>query len=255
MKNAMTTAPHTAPNPDPHAAHIELLPESGAPRQLMLLLHGVGANAANLLPLGRVLRAHFPQAAVLSLQGYDPFDGMPHDGSARQWFSIRGNVEAERPARVAAVLPRLVADIRAHQARLGVGEAATALVGFSQGTILSLEAIAAHDGLAGRVLAFSGRYATLPEQAPKLTTLHFFHGSADPVIPVRHAKDAMQHLAQLEGSDATLDIAEGIGHELDAALLDCALHRLTHHIPMRTWQAALGGVAAAASPGGSDVVQ
>jgi phospholipase/carboxylesterase len=192
---------------------------------------------------------------VLSLQGYEPFDGMPHDGSARQWFSIRGDVETERAARVAAVLPRLVADIRAHQQRLGVGEAATALVGFSQGTILSLEAIAAHDGLAGRVLAFSGRYARLPEQAPRQTTLHFFHGEADPVIPVRHARQAIEHLAQLEGSDATLDIAEGIGHELDASLLDCALHRLTHHIPMRTWQAALGGVAAAASPGGDDTLQ
>ncbi|MDP4301487.1 esterase [Leptothrix discophora] len=247
----MTTDSRT----DTHTADLALMPRTGAPRQLLLLMHGVGANAANLLPLGRVLQAHFPEAAVISLQGYDPFDGMPHDGSARQWFSIRGDVEADRPARVAAVLPRFVADVRAHQQRLGIGEAATALVGFSQGAILALEAIAANDGLAGRVLAFSGRYASLPAQAPKLTTLHFFHGSADPVIPVRHAKDAMQHLAQLEGSDATIDIAEGIGHELHATLLDCALHRLTHHIPMRTWQAALGGVAAAASPNGGETLQ
>ena len=238
-----------------HTANLELLPESGPPRQLMLLLHGVGANAANLLPLGRVLRAHFPEAAVISLQGYEPFDGMPHDGSARQWFSIRGNVEAERPARVAAVLPRLIGDIRAQQRRLGVTNAATALVGFSQGTILSLEAVAAVDGLVGRVLAFSGRYATLPAQAPQLTTLHFFHGSADPVIPVQHARSAIEHLATLAGADATIDIASGIGHEIDKALLDSALHRLTHHIPARTWAAALGGVAAAASPDGSDTLQ
>lgn len=239
----MNTAPHVS------AAYLELLPEGGeAPRQLMILLHGVGANAQNLLPLGRVLRAHFPQAAIVALQGYDAFDGMPHDGSARQWFSIRGNVEAERAARVAAVLPRLVADVRAHQQRLGVGEAATALVGFSQGSILSLEAIALHDGLAGRVLAFSGRYASLPAQAPKLTTLHFFHGGADPVIPVAHARAAIEHLSTLEGADATIDIASGIGHEIDKALLDSALHRLTHHIPLRTWQAALGGASAAASP-------
>jgi phospholipase/carboxylesterase len=236
-------------------ADLELLPESGAPRQLMLLLHGVGANAANLLPLGRVLRAHFPEAAVVSLQGYEPFDGMPHDGSARQWFSIRGDVEAERPARVAAVLPRLITDIRAHQRRLGVTNAATALVGFSQGTILSLEAVAAVDGLVGRVLAFSGRYASLPAQAPQHTTLHFFHGGADPVIPVQHARRAIEHLATLPGADATIDIASGIGHEIDKALLDSALHRLTHHIPARTWAAALGGVAAAASPDGSDTVQ
>ncbi len=52
---------------------IELLPASGAPQQLMVLLHGVGANAQNLLPLAQVLRQQFPQAAVLLLQGYEPF--------------------------------------------------------------------------------------------------------------------------------------------------------------------------------------
>ncbi len=176
---------------------------------------------------------------------------MPHDGSARQWFSVRGAIEAERPARVAAVLPQLMADIRAHQARLGVSPEATALVGFSQGSILSLEAVAAADGLVGRVLAFSGRYATLPAQAPQKTTLHFFHGGADGVIDVQHARAAIEHLSTLPGADATIDIARGVGHELHSALVDTALHRLTHHIPARTWQAALSA-AAAASPEGSD---
>jgi phospholipase/carboxylesterase len=229
--------------------YLQLLPEEGPPQQLLLLLHGVGANAQNLLPLGRVLRAHFPQAAVLSLQGYDALDGTPPgNGAARQWFSVRGAVEAERPARVAAVLPRLIADVRSHQQRLGIGEAATALVGFSQGAILSLEAVTAEDGLAGRVLAFSGRYATLPAQAPQRTTLHLFHGANDAVIPAVHSRFAIEHLATLEGGDATLDIAEGVGHELHTSLVECALHRLTHHIPMRTWKAALSGAAVAASP-------
>lgn len=232
--------------------YFELLPAAGEPLQLMVLLHGVGANAQNLLPLGRVLRAHFPQAAIVAMQGYDPLDGTAPGPAARQWFSVRGAIEAERPARVAAVLPRLIADVRAHQQRLHVGEAATALVGFSQGAILALEAVSVEDGLAGRVLSFSGRYATLPEQAPRQSTLHLFHGATDVVIPAVHSRYAIEHLATLEGADATLDIAEGVGHELHAALVDCALHRLTHHIPIRTWQAALSGVAVAASPHNED---
>jgi phospholipase/carboxylesterase len=229
--------------------YIELLPAEGEPLQLMVLLHGVGANAQNLLPLGRVLRAHFPQAAIVAMQGYDALDGTPPDNSAaRQWFSVRGAIEAERPARVAEMLPRLIADVRAHQQRLHVGEAATALVGFSQGAILALEAVAAADGLAGRVLAFSGRYATLPAQAPQMSTLHLFHGATDPVIPAVHSRYAIEHLAQFDGSDVTLDIAEGVGHELHASLVECALHQLTHHIPIRTWKAALSGAAVAASP-------
>lgn len=232
-----------------NTTYLEMLPAEGDAQQLMVLLHGVGDRAEGLRPLGEWLQQQFPQAAIVLMNGYDAFDG---GGAGRQWFSVMGAVEAERPARVAAVRPRLIDDIRHHQRRLGVGEAATALVGFSQGAIMALEAVAAVDGLAGRVLAFSGRYATLPATAPQQTTLHFFHGGADPVISAQHARAAVEHLATLEGADATLDIAERIGHQIHPAMLDCALNRLTRHIPLRTWRSALGGVAAAASPGGGD---
>lgn len=217
---------------------IEWLPAEGAPEQLILLLHGVGASGADLAPLAQLLRAEFPQAAILCPDAPHPFDG---GGPGRQWFSVAGVTEENRPERVAAVLPGLVAWVQAQQRRLGVGTAATALGGFSQGAILSLEAVAAHDGLAGRVLAFSGRYAKLPAAAPAHTTLHLFHGSADPVIPAAHARAALEHLGALNG-DATLDVAEGLGHTLHPALLQRLLFRLKNHIPARTWAAALGAV-------------
>ena len=37
---------------------------------------------------------------------------------------------------------------------------------------------------------------------------------------------------------------------LHPALIDCALHRLRTHIPLRTWQTALGAAAATPDPGG-----
>jgi phospholipase/carboxylesterase len=155
--------------------------------------------------------------------------------------------EDNRPARVAEALPALADWLRQTQARLGVGPAATAIFGFSQGAIMALELVQVHDGLAGRVLSFSGRYAALPEVAPALTTLHFLHGEADPVIPVQHARDAIERLADLQG-DATIDIAEGVGHEINGHLLQCALHRLTSHIPHRTWAEALGAAPARPVP-------
>jgi phospholipase/carboxylesterase len=117
----------------------------------------------------------------------------------------------------------------------------TALVGFSQGAILALETAQAEDGLAGRVLAFGGRYAVLPDHAPRETTLHLLHGAQDTVMPARHAREALDRLGQL-GGDATLDIAEGVGHELHPVLMAEAIRRLRTHIPYRTWQAALGAV-------------
>ena len=226
---------------------LQWLPTSGQTEQLMILLHGWGASAADMAPLALALRAAFPQAALLAPQGFEDAGGP----GRRQWFALGGSdgadgpvTEANRPARVAAVLPRLASWVHAAQAATGVGTAATALVGFSQGAILGLELVQQHDGIAGRVLAFSGRYASLPTHAPEHSTLHLFHGSADTVIPAAQATLAIERLAQL-GADATIDIAQGVGHTLPAVLVDCALHRLRNHIPQRTWAAALGAVRSA----------
>ena len=224
------------------ALPIEWLPVSGAPEQLILLLHGWAAGADSMAPLAQALRAEFPQAAVLAPDAPHAADG---GRPGRQWYSIEGLAPDNWPQRVAGALPALHAWVLAQQRRLGVGPAATALAGFSQGAILSLELAALHDGLAGRVLAFGGGFSMLPLQAPRHTTLHLFHGSADTVIPAQASRDALEHLAVLQG-DATLDIAEGIGHVLHPALVQRALFRLRNHIPARTWAAALG---AAPKPG------
>jgi len=217
---------------------IEWLPAQGAPEQLMLLLHGVGANGSGMAPLAQALRAEFPQAALLAPDAPHRFDG---GGLGRQWFSVAGITEANRAERVAEALPPLLRWIRETQDRLGLGPAATALVGFSQGAILSLAAVQAEDGIAGRVLSFSGRFPALPASAPRHTTLHLFHGGADPVIAAEHSRLALHTLATLNG-DATLDVAEGVGHEIHPALLDRAIFRLRNHIPARTWAAAMGAV-------------
>jgi phospholipase/carboxylesterase len=219
---------------------IEWLPASGAPEQLIVLLHGAGQDGVAMAPLAQLLRASFPQAAVLAPDGPLPSDPATAATAppGRHWFA--GTLGADlAEADVAAALPPLWAWLRQQQTRLRVPPLATALAGFGQGAVLALETAVRDDGLAGRVLAFGGRFAVLPEQAPAHTTLHLFHGADDALVPARHARVALQRLARLQG-DATLDIAESAGHELHPALLHCALHRLTSHIPLRTWQAALG---------------
>lgn len=219
---------------------IEWLPEQQPAPQLLILLHGRGGRGASMRPLAEALRNRFPQAAILAPDAPDAYES---GGPGKQWFSTVGLDDAKRAARVAAALGPLTDWVRATQQRLGVQPQATAIAGFSQGAILGLELASAADGLAGRVLAFAGRYARLPSTAPRQTTLHLFHGDEDDVIPADHARIALQHLGVLHG-DATLDIAQGVGHALHPALIDNALHQLTSHIPHRTWRAAMGAAVA-----------
>jgi phospholipase/carboxylesterase len=216
---------------------IELLPLTRPVRQFFILLHGAGRDPSDMLPLADTLGAAFPLAAFLLPEGFSAFD---QGSSGRQWFSLDGLGNDNRAARVAAAMPALHALVRQAQERFGVMRPDTALAGFSQGAIMALEYATAHDGGVGRVLAFSGRYATLPERAPAFTTLHLLHGKDDPIIPVDHAYAAYEQLSRRQG-DATLDVASPVGHELHAALADRAVHRLQTCIPLRTWKNALSG--------------
>ena len=217
---------------------IEWLPAQGAPEQLIVLLHGWGGDGRSMAPLAQALRGVFPQAAVLAPDAPQADDG---EGRGRQWYAVAGLNPANWPGRVADALPGLHTWVQAQQQRLRVGPAATALGGFSQGAILALALALQHDGLAGRVLAFGGCLTEPPLAAPRHTTLHLFHGADDEVIPADGSRQALQRMAELQG-DATLDIAEDVGHLLHPALIECALQRLQTHIPLRTWQAALGAV-------------
>lgn len=224
---------------------IEWLPDNGAPEQLILLLHGWGSVGQAMAPLAQALRAKFPQAAILAPDAPSAFEREPA-GRLRQWYAVDDLTPTIWPQRVADTLPALETWVRAQQRRLGVGPAATALGGFSQGAILALALAMAHDGIAGRVLAFAGCLTAQPAAVPQHTTLHLFHGADDEVIPADGSRQALAWIGELDG-DATLDVASGVGHVLHPALIDCCLHRLTHHIPQRTWRAALGGAQAAPS--------
>ena len=221
--------------PEQAIQSIELLPEAASAKQLFVLLHGMGGRASDLLPLAGKLREAFPVAAFLLADGSVPFDG---GGEGRQWFSTVGVTEENRAARVADALPALTELVRQAQDRCKVSPAETALVGFSQGAIMALEFSATHDGNVGRVLAFSGRFAQLPDKASDMTTLHLLHGEDDTVIPVAHAYAAYERLLALQG-DVTLDVASSLGHELHAALIERAIHRLQTCIPLRTWKQAM----------------
>lgn len=218
-----------------HADAYESLPAADI-RQLFILLHGVGGTPQDMQPLAQALRGAFPQAAILVPAGFEPYDGA---AAGRQWFSVSGVTDDNRPERVARAMPALVDYVRGAQARFGLLQSDTALAGFSQGAIMALEAVQAHDGLAGRVLAFSGRYAQLPKAAPQYTTIHLLHGADDPVMAVAHTQAAQARLQALHG-DATIDVATRVGHSLHPALVQRAIERLQTCVPLRSWEAALG---------------
>lgn len=180
--------------------------------QLILLCHAAGADAASLLPLGERLCEAFPQAAIVSLQ-------------------------ADTPGASVQAVAALQTAVRDWQERSGVPAAATALIGLSQGAELVLEASKLQPMLASRVVAMGGRFTTLPDTPPAVTTIHFLHGKLDALVPYSHSVIAAHHLRDM-GCDITAEVVPFVGHELHPDLIELAITKLSTHIAHHLWTAA-----------------
>lgn len=190
------------------------------PAQLVLLFHGVGSSAANLAPLGEAIAQARPDAMVVSIDAPFP-SGL---GSGREWFSVLGITEQNRPERIAKVIPLFLDVISQWQRTSGVGPAGTVLVGFSQGAILSLEATQTEMAMspAERVIALAGRFAVPARRAPPGLRYNLIHGAQDAVVSHTFSVAAAEALKTL-GGDATLDLLPGLGHGIDARALQLVI--------------------------------
>lgn len=190
------------------------------PAQLVLLFHGVGSSAANLAPLGEAIARARPDAMVVSIDAPFP-SGL---GSGREWFSVLGITEQNRPERIAKVMPLFLDVISQWQRTSGVGPSGTVLVGFSQGAILSLEATQTEVATnpAERVIALAGRFAVPVRQAPPRLRYNLIHGAQDAVVSHTFSVAAAEALKAL-GGDATLDLLPGLGHGIDASALQLVI--------------------------------
>ena len=100
-----------------------------------------------------------------------------------------------------------------------------------------LEASKLQPMLASRVVAMGGRFTTLPDAPPAVTTTHFLHGKLDTRTHDSHSVNAAHQLRDL-GCDITAEVVPFIGHELHPDLIELAITKLSTHIAQHLWTAA-----------------
>lgn len=194
-----------------------LKPLSGTTRHLVILLHGYGADGADLIELGREWQSALPDAAFFA-----PHAPEPGPGGGRQWFALSFRDPGERWRGVNHAASALDALIDAELAACGLDESRLALVGFSQGTMMAL-----HVGLRralplAAIVGFSGQLVLEPGAGPVAPAIRsrppvlLVHGDQDDVIPA----DALFMSADaLAAADVPCEwhLSAGIGHGIDAA--------------------------------------
>ncbi|HLJ65552.1 MAG TPA: dienelactone hydrolase family protein [Stellaceae bacterium] len=186
----------------------------GKPRQLIVFLHGVGADGDDLIGLAPYWAPLFPEAEFLSPHAPFPCDMAP---MGRQWFSLQDRSPESILAGIRAVTPILDAFLDEALSSRGLDDGKLALVGFSQGTMVSLYAAPRRAKAAAGVVGFSGALVgadTLKQEIRSRPPILLVHGDADPMVPVSMLSFARQHLAAA-GLKVEDLVCRGLGHSID----------------------------------------
>lgn len=201
-------------------------PRSGQPpARIIILVHGFGADGNDLIGLAAPWAESMPDVVFVAPNGPEPC-GMSPVG--RQWFPLTDmNADARREG-VRQAAPVLNKFIDQELARYELMDPDLALVGFSQGTMMSLHVGLRRPAAPAAIIGYSGMLTGTGHLADEVTVkppVLLVHGEHDDVIPVSalgHAAEALQGV----GIEVRTHISERTGHgvapdgmELGAAFL------------------------------------
>lgn len=202
-------------------------------KALVVLLHGYGADGNDLLGLADVLAPHLPHTAFVAADAPEPCRGSP---MGRQWFPIPwldGSSEVEAGAGLARAADDLNAFLDAQMTVEGLSPGAVALIGFSQGAMMSLHVAPRRAQALAGIVAISGRLLApdrLAAEAKVKPPVLLIHGDRDPVVPFADMGTAGNALTAA-GFETWGHVMRGTGHGIAPDGLGAALGFLSERLP------------------------
>lgn len=206
---------------------------SGTGKSLVVFLHGYGADGADLLGLSDVLAQHLPDTVFVAPDAPEPCAGNPF---GFQWFPIPwldGSSEAEAAAGLVASARDLNTFLDARLSDEALAPSAMALVGFSQGSMMSLHVAPRRAEAVAGVVAFSGRLLVperLMAEAVVKPPVLLIHGDQDQMVPFADMDLAGQALVAA-GFETYGHVMKGTGHGIAPDGLGAALRFLKDRLP------------------------
>ena len=183
----------------------------------LVLLHGRGGSAQDMLTLARDLQPSPP--SLRTVEGKGGLAWLVPEAAGRQWypFSLLEKVERNRPHLNSALA--LVKRVMERIAAAALPAERVVLLGFSQGASVVLEFAARNARRYGGLVALSGALLG-PEGTPRDyagsldgTPLFLGCGDSDPHLPKRRVDESATVFERL-GATVTKRVYPGLGHAI-----------------------------------------
>ncbi len=206
--------------------------KAGDAHELVILLHGLGADGNDLIGLAPQFTQVLPEAAFVSPHAPFPCDMAPF---GRQWFSLQFREPAAILDGVRAAAEHLNAFIDKELAEHGLSEDRLALIGFSQGAMMALHVAPRRPRPVAAVIGFSGMLAggdLLAREIKCRPPVLLVHGESDEVVGFEAMAAARQNL-KANGVTVSALARPGLGHGIDRAGMDAAMAMLSERLGNR----------------------
>jgi len=189
-----------------------LPPLRGKATHLVVLCHGYGADGNDLIGLAPHWQRELPTVAFVAPNAPEPCAGSP---SGYQWFPISRLAPEEVKRGVESAADLLNSFLDSELSRLELPPERLALVGFSQGTMMSLHVGLRRPVKPACIVGYSGSLAgEAPAAGPDAPPVLLIHGEADPMIPVQALFTSAAALAA-GGTSVQWHVSAGLGHSID----------------------------------------
>ena len=201
-------------------------PQSGEVRSIVVLVHGYGANGADLLGLADPFGEHLPDTLFVAPDAPEAIPMMPN---GYQWFPIPwidGSSEEEAERGLLAAADDFNAFLDALMVDEDVLPEQVVLFGFSQGTMMSLHVAPRREDEVAGIVAFSGRLLRpdlLADEVVSRPPILLIHGDQDDVVPPQSLPEAAEALQEAGWKDVYAHVMKGTAHGIAPDGLSVAL--------------------------------
>jgi len=193
--------------------YLELKNISDKCGKLVFILHGYGADANDLLSIAKYWQRFLPES-------YFCLPNAPNicqiNSGGFEWFDLMQTDEKKIIEESLISLKKLEKLIDEKQDMLNLKFKDIYLVGFSQGTMMSIQyAISSKKEIAG-VLGYSGKifdYDLLSKNLRSRPKIKFLHGNIDEIVPVEEMYKAVDFL-KLNKFNVDYKVYENLSHAI-----------------------------------------